>query len=77
MQIPWPRKVVTFSSLASTTKTLLLATKQIASATRSCKTADIIVGVVLGRSSTTELLGIASALAWNADTEDRPRYKII
>lgn len=74
-QIPWPRKEATWSSLASTTSTLLLATNQIVAAFKNRKSADIVVGVALGRSATTELLGIASALAWSADTEDdRSRY---
>ena len=73
-QVPWPRKEVTYSSLASTSKTLALATNQIAAAIRSHKTADIVVGVAMGRSSATELLSATSALAWNADTaEDRDR----
>ena len=69
-QIPWPRKEVTQLSLTTTTKTLSLATNQIVAAARSCKTADVVVGLAIGRSSATQLLGIGSALAWNADTEE-------
>jgi hypothetical protein len=69
-QIPWPRKEFTQLSLTTTTKSLLLATNQIVSAARSCKTADIVVGLAIGRSSATELLSTGSALAWNTDTEE-------
>lgn len=74
-QIPWPRKETNWSSLASATSTLLFASNHIVAALKNKKFTEVVVGVAMGRSATTELLGIASVLAWSADTEnDRARY---
>ena len=69
-QVPWPRKEVFYSALEESCKSLSLATAKMVGAVRSQRSDDIVVGVAMGRRAATELLGVASTLAWNADTDE-------
>ena len=68
--MPWPRKEVSYSALVEVSKSLSLATSKMVSAGRSRKSAEVVVGVAMGRSAAMELLSTANALAWNADTDE-------